>query len=139
MVAFVSRSISRIMMNRWTLPIDRNVSRPDVSRTPAATDVGPAATQQAADTVGAATDRFNVVVERLTAVLERIANKLDPPPPDVVGTEYVAERRGCTATWVAEQARDGRMPSHCIVPGTGHGKPWRFYRSEIDSWLLTGR
>jgi hypothetical protein len=105
-----------------------------------------ASTEQAPDQVMAVLDRLAAVHEqavimtaKAAAALERIANKLDPPPPDVVGTEYVAERLGCTATWIAEQARDEKLPSRAILPGTGHGKPWRFYRSEIDAWLLTGR
>lgn len=73
----------------------------------------------------------------LLSLFRRIADRLDPPPPDVVGSDYIATRLGCTATWIAEQARDGKLPARCIVPGTGRGKPWKFYRSQIDDWLLT--
>ncbi len=55
--------------------------------------------------------------------------------PDVVDTSYVAQKLGCTTVWIADQARSGAIPGSCIVPGTGHGKPWKFYRLRIDGWL----
>jgi hypothetical protein len=67
--------------------------------------------------------------------LARIADALDPPPPDVVGSPYVAGRLGCTTVWVAEMARSGAIPASCVVPGTGNGKPWKFHRERIDRWL----
>ena len=67
--------------------------------------------------------------------LARIADALDPPPPDIVGSRYVADRLGCTTVWVAEMVRDGVIPSRCIVPGTGTGKPWKFFRAKIDVWI----
>jgi hypothetical protein len=67
--------------------------------------------------------------------LRRIADALDPPPPDVVGSPYVAQRLGCTATWVADLVRRGDIPASCLVPGTGKGKPWKFHRSRIDRWI----
>jgi hypothetical protein len=78
-------------------------------------------------------------VNELLTLFRRIADRLDPPPPDIVGTDYPAARLGCTETWIAEQARDGKLPPQCIVPGTGRGRPWKFYRTHIDAWLLTGR
>jgi hypothetical protein len=27
------------------------------------------------------------------------------------------------------------VPKHCLVKGTGSGKPWKFYREHIDRWL----
>jgi hypothetical protein len=67
--------------------------------------------------------------------LKRIADHFDPPPPDKVGSDYVASRLGCTTTWVADMVRRGEIPPHCVVPGTGNGKPWKFFRSRIDSWI----
>jgi hypothetical protein len=65
----------------------------------------------------------------------RIADQIAPEPPAHVGTPYVARHLGCTTVWVAEQARDGHIPSNCIIPGTGNGKPWKFYRARIDAWI----
>jgi hypothetical protein len=67
--------------------------------------------------------------------LRRIANHFDPPPPDIVGTDYVANKLGCTITWISMQLRDGEIPLECVVAGTGNGKPWRLYRSKIDVWI----
>lgn len=74
-------------------------------------------------------------MERIAVSLERIANKLDPPPSDKVGTAYVAEKLGCTTTWIAEMIRKGQIPPSCIVPGSGNGKVWRFYRQRIEEWI----
>ena len=67
--------------------------------------------------------------------LARIADHVDPPPPDKVGTPYVADRLGCTTEWIAQMAARGDIPPSCIVPGTGAGKPWKFVRSRIDEWI----
>jgi hypothetical protein len=67
--------------------------------------------------------------------LVRIADAIDPKKPDIVGTPYVAGRLGCTTVWVAELVRNGEIPKSCLVPGTGHGKPWKFYRGHVDRWL----
>lgn len=71
----------------------------------------------------------------LVTEVRRIADHFDPPPPDKVDSGYVAGRLGCTNTWVAEMARRGEIPRGCIVPGTGDGKPWKFYRARIDAWI----
>lgn len=71
----------------------------------------------------------------LALQLGRIADHFDPPPPNVVGTPYVAARLGCTTDWIAMLVRDGGIPVSCLVPGTGNGKPWKFYRPGIDRWL----
>lgn len=67
--------------------------------------------------------------------LKRIADHFDPPPPDLVGSTYIADRLGCTPVWVAEMARRGLIPASCVVQGTGNGKPWKFLRIRIDEWL----
>jgi len=67
--------------------------------------------------------------------LERIADALAPPPSKMVDSPYVAKRLDCTTVWVAELARNGQIPKSCIVPGTGNGKLWKFYRSQIDQWI----
>lgn len=93
-------------------------------------------------------ERIAIALERLNATqsayweaisksIDRIAAKLDPPPSDIVGTAYIADRLGCTVTWVSETAREGKIPTNCVVPGTGNGKPWKFYRTRIDVWLAS--
>lgn len=63
--------------------------------------------------------------------LRRLADHFDPPPPDKVGSDYVAGRLGCTTTWIAELVRQGEIPASCVVVGTGNGKPWKFHRARI--------
>lgn len=67
--------------------------------------------------------------------LRRIADRLDPPSPNKVGTPYVADRLGCTTVWITELIRKGEIKSNCIVPGTGNGKPWKFFKPQIDRWI----
>ena len=67
--------------------------------------------------------------------LGRLADALAPQPESIVGTPHVARRLGCSTVWVAELARQGRIPKGCLVPGTGNGKPWKFYRDRVDEWL----
>jgi len=73
----------------------------------------------------------------ISMAIKRIADHFDPPLPDKVGSDYVASRLGCTTTWVADLVRQGEIPFHCVVPGTGNGKPWKFFRSRIDSWITS--
>jgi hypothetical protein len=77
------------------------------------------------------------VESSLAADLRRIANHFDPPPPDKVGSKYVADRLGCTTTWIADLVRKGEIPRRCMVVGTGNGKPWKFHRELIDKWIET--
>src|SRR4029079_1740589 len=81
--------------------------------------------------------RIAQALETLSGVskdLTRIADVLDPPPADVVDSPYVARRLSCTTVWVAEMARTGVIPKGCILPGTGNGKPWKFYRVQVEKW-----
>lgn len=73
----------------------------------------------------------------LIGEIRRIADALDPPPPDIVDSSYVAGRLGCTTTWVADLARQGKIPINCLVVGTGDGKPWKFRRGAIDVWIVS--
>jgi hypothetical protein len=96
-----------------------------------------------------AVDRFNGVSEphhlnteeatwavaSIAGDLKRIADRLDPPPHDVVDTTYVAEKLGLTTKRIAQMALAGEIPSHCIVPGTGFGTYWKFFRSKIEPWI----
>ena len=79
--------------------------------------------------------RLAVGVETLHNEVRRVADHLSPEPCDVVGTPYIAKRLACTTVWVTDMARNGQIPKNCIVPGTGSGKPWKFYRRGIDEWL----
>lgn len=72
----------------------------------------------------------------IASSLKRIADHVDPPPPDIVDTEYIAKKLDVTKVYVAQMALDGKIPRNCIVPGTGNGKVWKFYRSRIDPWIL---
>ena len=74
-------------------------------------------------------------LRQIETSLRRIADHVDPPPPNVVTTDYIAEKLNCTLVWVARMAAEGRIPRNSIVPGTGEGKPWKFYRSRIDKWI----
>jgi hypothetical protein len=33
--------------------------------------------------------------------------------------------------------RRGDIPASCVVPGTGTGKPWKFFRPQIESWVAS--
>ncbi len=74
---------------------------------------------------------------RIAVALERIADHLAPGPENIVGTDYVAGKIGCTPTHVARMIRDGDIPLSCAVPGCGDGRPWKFLRARIDNWLET--
>lgn len=50
------------------------------------------------------------VLERLAAAVERIADRLDPPPADIVDSRWVADRLGRTTTWIAEWSGPARFP-----------------------------
>jgi hypothetical protein len=73
--------------------------------------------------------------ETLVTHVRRIADHFDPPPPDIVGTGYVAQKLNCTTIWITEMIRLGQIPRNCVLPGTGNGKPWKFYRTRIDQWI----
>jgi hypothetical protein len=74
-------------------------------------------------------------LERIAVALERLADHLAPDPDNMVGTDYVAGKMGCTQTHVARLARDGGIPISCIVAGCGDGRPWKFLRARVDDWL----
>jgi hypothetical protein len=79
--------------------------------------------------------RIAGTLDEIRGEQRRIANHFDPPPPEIVGTEYVAGKLGCTQTWIADLVRNGEIPGSAIVPGTGNGKPWKFHRHRIDEWM----
>lgn len=65
----------------------------------------------------------------------QMASTAIKPSPEIVGTSYVSERLGCTSIWITEMVRRGVIPPACVVPGTGEGKPWKFFRSRVDEWI----
>jgi hypothetical protein len=65
----------------------------------------------------------------------RLADHFAPAPGSLVGSEYVAQKLGCTTTWIAELARKGGLPQSCVVQGSGNGKLWKFHRARIDAWI----
>lgn len=80
-------------------------------------------------------NRVADVLEGIQQTLVRLADHLAPEPENIVGTDYIAKRLDCTLVWVAEMVRKGDVPKHCIVPGTGNGKVWKFHRRRVDEWL----
>lgn len=82
-------------------------------------------------------NRIATSVDVTASTINRIADRLAPQPADIVDSVWVAERLDCTTTWVADMARQGMIPPSCIVPGTGKGKVWKFYRGPIERWLAT--
>jgi hypothetical protein len=79
--------------------------------------------------------RIAVALETLGVETHRLADHVAPAPGDVVGTPYLAKKLACTVVWAAEMARNGQIPKGCVVPGTGNGKPWKFYRRRIEEWI----
>jgi len=75
------------------------------------------------------------VLRQIESHLLRLANHFDPLPPQIVDTNYVASRLGCTKEYISRLALHKEIPSQCILKGTGEGRPWKFYRSHIDRWI----
>ena len=88
-----------------------------------------------ADSLVSHSDAQNGGITVLVQDVRRIADTLDPPDQTIVDSPYVAHRLGCTATWVSNMVRKGDIPARCLVKGTGNGKPWKFYREQIDQWI----
>jgi hypothetical protein len=107
----------------------------------------PALGQSLSPQTGSGVNAVTVVVElgpetlRLLADIQtdikRLADHFDPLPPDIVDTPYIAHCLGCTTTWIAQMVRSGEMPKGCIVPGSGKGRQWKFYRRRIEEWLAS--
>jgi hypothetical protein len=71
------------------------------------------------------------------ASASRLADHFSPAPSDILGTPAIARRLGCTTVWVAQLVRKGVIPRNCVVPGSGNGKPWKFFKDKIDAWLAS--
>jgi hypothetical protein len=84
----------------------------------------------AVENLGSAGDLATVA-----AGIARLADHFAPAPSDIVGSEYVARKLGCTTTWIAEMVRKGEIPRSCVVQGTGNGRPWKFHKARIEAWI----
>ena len=109
----------------------------DAASTPVLRPGGlPAGAVELAPRILNALERMTAAIEQFTAASCRIADRVAPEPGDVVGTPHLAQKLGCTVVWAGEMARKGDIPKSCIVPGTGNGKPWKFFRQRIEEWLI---
>lgn len=70
-----------------------------------------------------------------THAIGSLVATLAPKMPELVGTDYLALRLGCTPQWVAKMAERGEIPKHCIAPKVSGGRIWKFYREKLDAWL----
>ena len=86
---------------------------------------------------GNRSERLVTALEAIAEQIQRVADHLIPPATSIVGSKYVAGRLGCTTTWVGRMASNGMIPRKCVVPGTGEGRLWKFYRQQVDEWLTT--
>jgi len=82
-------------------------------------------------------ERMVAVLENISASQKRLADHLAPAPSDIVDTPYIARHLGCTTQWIAQMVRSGDIPRGCIVPGSGKGRQWKFYRCRIEEWLAS--
>lgn len=78
------------------------------------------------------------VLQKIGDDIRRIANHVDPPSGQVVGTRYVAARLGKTQEWIAKLAQTGKIPASCIVKQSGNGRYWKFHKEKIDQWVEGG-
>ncbi len=69
--------------------------------------------------------------------LRKLRRALRPAEPEIIGTPEVAKLAGVTTAAVRQWVESGAVPRNCIVPGSGNGTPWRFYRRRILKWLRT--
>lgn len=83
--------------------------------------------------------RMVQAVEAISEMRDSICRLSDhfAPDLDIVDTPFVARKLAVSTTWVAEMVRKGKIPENCVVEGTGNGKPWKFYRRKIESWIST--
>jgi hypothetical protein len=79
----------------------------------------------------------NALKSESNVLLRQVADALTPVEPELVGTDYIKAKRGCTVTYAAQMAREGKIPARCIAAGNGDGDTWKFYRKQVDEWLNT--
>lgn len=82
-----------------------------------------------------ALERLALAIEQCSDDIRRIADHICPPPNAFVDTQYVSTKIGVTKERISQMIREGVVPQHCVVEGTGNGKPWKFHRRPIDQWL----
>ena len=93
------------------------------------------ARQHFTETYGPINGKALEILDVIATDIHRVADALAPSPPQKIGSPYIAQKLGCSKAWITEMVRDGKIPRACLVPGTGNGKPWKFYRREIDRWI----
>jgi predicted DNA-binding transcriptional regulator AlpA len=73
-------------------------------------------------------------VSDIRTSLQRIAEHFTPQ--EIVGTDYIANRLGCSSQYVSRMAKEGAIPKSCIKVSSGERRQrWKFIRSEIDRWI----
>lgn len=73
-------------------------------------------------------------VSDIRTLLQRIAEHFTPQ--EIVGTDYIANRLGCSSQYVSRMATEGTIPKSCIKVSSGERRQrWKFFRSEIDRWI----
>jgi hypothetical protein len=70
-----------------------------------------------------------------TRAIGSLVATLAPPVPDLVGTDHIARRLGCSPQWVGQLAERGEIPRACIAPKISGGRIWKFHRDKIEAWL----
>jgi hypothetical protein len=80
------------------------------------------------------TDLIDALRDHTAAITSLVAT-LAPEVPDLVGTDHIARRLGCTPQWIAKMALRGDIPRDCIVPKISDGRVWRFRKDRIEAWL----
>jgi hypothetical protein len=112
----------------------RNVPPPSPRENPTKADCASAPGNGVVFELGPQTLRL---LAEIGADIKRLADHFAPAPSDIIGTPHLANRLGCTPTWIAQMVRSGEIPKGCIVPGSGKGKQWKFYRLRIEEWLAS--
>ncbi|MHB8974567.1 MAG: helix-turn-helix transcriptional regulator [Pirellulaceae bacterium] len=70
----------------------------------------------------------------IRTLLQRITEHFTPQ--EVVGTDYIANRLGCSSQYISRMATEGTIPKACIKVSSGERRQrWKFFRSEIDRWI----
>ena len=88
----------------------------------------------ALEQIGSELNRISGQLDESLMIQQRLADEI-APERSIVGTRYVAERIGKSTRWITDLVRDGKIPKQCIVPQSGNGRYWRFYKKRIDRWI----
>ena len=61
-------------------------------------------------------------LDRIASGLERLIEFLIPKATELVGTEYLAKKLGCSKQWIGKMAESGVIPKSCIAPKVSGGR-----------------